>query len=91
MCKFINYTTNYFSNIRNLSQCSLYDYESICKEIKTCHELIDNINPVKLYYDIEFDASKCKSKINEFKDTTNELIELLKSRLDKRNNKGDDE
>jgi hypothetical protein len=70
----IHYTTDMISIFRNTFYCSIYEFETICKEKKSCHEIIDNGKPVKLYYDIEFDSRKIISK--EEKYTKNELDDI---------------
>jgi hypothetical protein len=74
------YTTNIHSNLNGRKKCNLTEYEEICKN-NNCHECISDLYPIKLYYDFDYDITKCKNNNEEFRDTTIELVAIGKKLL----------
>ena len=77
---YIIYTKLIQANLKSRETATIEEYENICKE-NSCHEVISDTDPVKLYYDFDYDCSLSENRTEECKDNTLEIIDVAKKAI----------
>ena len=64
----------YVQRHRKSESCSIYDYDAINKNVRSCHVALDGIDPIQIHHAIKIDqSSKYDNSVNVNKTVPNEI------------------